>query len=37
MLNTSNEQPKIQSAILPEAGPFALYVQLKVNENAANV
>ena len=37
MLNTSNEQPKIQSAILPEAGPFALYVQLKVNANAANV
>lgn len=37
MLNISNEQPKIQSAILPEAGPFALYVQLKVNANAANV
>lgn len=37
MLNISNEQSQIQSAILPEAGPFALYVQLKVNANAANV
>lgn len=37
MLNVSNEQPNVQSAILPEAGPFALYVQLKVNANAANV
>lgn len=37
MLNVSNEQPNVQSAILPEAGPFALYVQLKVNANTANV
>ena len=37
MLNVSNEQPNVQSAILPEAGPFALYVQLKVNANTADV
>ncbi len=37
MLNVSNEQPNVQSVILLEAGPFALYVQLKVNANTANV
>ncbi len=26
-----------QSAILPEAGPFALYVQLKINQNRSSV
>ena len=37
MLNSSNEQPQAQGAILPEAGPFALYVQLKVVNNAPQV
>lgn len=26
-----------QTAIVPEAGPFALYTQLKVNQNRENV
>ena len=37
MVNTSHDAQNVQSAILPEAGPFALYVQLKVLNNDSTV